>query len=203
MWQPYLNVIAERAGEALNILDRYHIASKMNQAIDDVRAKETREIRARSRLSGKQVILTHSRWCLLKRPENLTARQSIKLNELLRCNLRTIRAYLLKEEFQLFWEYVSPAWAAKFMNQWCTKALRSRLEPMQKIARMLRAHQSLILNWFEARGQVSLGAVEGLNNRLKASLRKSYGSRTYGAIKIMLYHKLGALPEPQFAHRFC
>jgi transposase len=122
---------------------------------------------------------------------------------LLRCNLRTIRAYLLKEEFQLFWEYVSPAWAAKFMNQWCTKALRSRLEPMQKIARMLRAHQSLILNWFEARGQVSLGAVEGLNNRLKASLRKSYGSRTYGAIKIMLYHKLGALPEPQFAHRFC
>jgi len=203
MWQPYLNVIAERAGEALNILDRYHIASKMNQAIDDVRAKETREIRARSRLSGKQVILTHSRWCLLKRPENLTARQSIKLNELLRCNLRTIRAYLLKEEFQLFWEYVSPAWAAKFMNQWCTKALRSRLQPMQKIARMLRAHQSLILNWFEARGQVSLGAVEGLNNRLKASLRKSYGSRTYGAIKIMLYHKLGALPEPQFAHRFC
>ena len=203
MWQPYLNVIAERAGEALNILDSYHIASKMNQAIDDVRAKETREIRARSRLSGKQVILTHSRWCLLKRPENLTARQSIKLNELLRCNLRTIRAYLLKEEFQLFWEYVSPAWAAKFMNQWCTKALRSRLEPMQKIARMLRAHQSLILNWFEARGQVSLGAVEGLNNRLKASLRKSYGFRTYGAIKIMLYHKLGALPEPQFAHRFC
>jgi len=77
------------------------------------------------------------------------------------------------------------------------------LQPMQKIARMLRAHQSLILNWFEARGQVSLGAVEGLNNRLKASLRKSYGSRTYGAIKIMLYHKLGALPEPQFAHRFC
>ena len=203
MWQPYLNVIAERAGGALNILDRYHIASKMNQAIDDVRAKETREIRARSRLSGKQVILTHSRWCLLKRPENLTARQSIKLNELLRCNLRTIRAYLLKEEFQLFWEYVSPAWAAKFMNQWCTKALRSRLQPMQKIARMLRAHQSLILNWFEARGQVSLGAVEGLNNRLKASLRKSYGFRTYGAIKIMLYHKLGALPEPQFAHRFC
>ena len=203
MWQPYLNVIAERAGGALNILDRYHIAAKMNKAIDEVRAKETRETRSRNRLSGKLVVLTHSRWCLLKRPENLTARQSIKLKELLQCNLRTIRAYLLKEEFQLFWEYVSPAWAAKFMEQWCTKALRSRLEPMKKIARMLRAHKPLILNWFEARGQVSLGAVEGLNNRLKANLRKSYGFRTYKAIKIMLYHKLGALPEPQFAHRFC
>ena len=203
MWQPYLNVIAERAGGALNILDRYHIAAKMNKAIDEVRAKETRETRSHNRLSGKLVVLTHSRWCLLKRPENLTARQSIKLNELLRCNLRTIRAYLLKEEFQLFWEYVSPAWAAKFMEQWCTKALRSRLEPMKKIARMLRAHKPLILNWFEARGQVSLGAVEGLNNRLKANLRKSYGFRTYKAIKVMLYHKLGALPEPQFTHRFC
>ena len=203
MWQPYLNVIAERAKGALNILDRYHIASKMNQAIDNVRAKETREIRSRNRLSGKQVVLTHSRWCLLKRPENLTAKQSIKLKELLACNLRTMRAYLLKEEFHLFWEYLSPAWAAKFMDQWCTKALRSRLEPMQKIARMLRSHKPLILNWFEARGQVSLGAVEGLNNRLKANLRRSYGFRTYRAIKVMLYHKLGSLPEPHLAHRFC
>jgi transposase len=203
MWQPYLNVIAQRAEGALNILDRYHIASKMSEAIDDVRAKETKEIKARTGRSGKQVVLADSRWCLLKNPENLTEKQSIKLKELLACNLRTIRAYLLKEEFRLFWEYVSPAWAAKFMEQWCTKAMRSRLEPMQKIARMLRSHKTLILNWFEARGQVSLGAVEGLNNRLKANLRKSYGFRTYKAIKVMLYHKLGALPEPELAHRFC
>ena len=203
MWQPYLNVIAERAAGALNILDRYHIASKMNQAIDEVRAKETREARVRNRLSRTSVVLTHSRWCLLKRVENLTARQAVKLKELLTCNLRSVRAYLLKEQFQLFWEYVSPAWAAKFLDQWCTQAMRSRLEPMKKIARMLRSHKPLILNWFEAREQVSLGTVEGLNNRLKASLRSSYGFRTYKAIKVMLYHKLGALPEPQFAHRFC
>ncbi len=68
---------------------------------------------------------------------------------------------------------------------------------------MLRSHKPLILNWFDARSQVSLGAVEGLNNRLKANLRRSYGFRTYRAIKVMLYHKLGALPEPDFAHRFC
>jgi len=203
MWQPYLNVIAERAKGALNILDRYHIAAKMNKALDEVRAKETRALVARTRGGKTKVILTHSRWCLLKRPENLTATQSIKLKELLACNLRTIRAYLLKEEFQLFWDYLSPAWAEKFMDQWTTKVMRSRIEPMKKIARMIRSHKPLILNWFEARGQVSLGAVEGLNNKLKASIRKSYGFRTANAIKIMLYHKLGALPEPQFAHRFC
>ena len=108
MRQPYLNVIAERAQGALNILDRYHIAAKMNKALDEVRAKETREAAARGRLSKIKVVLTHSRWCLLKRVENLTTKQSIKLKQLLACNLRKMRAYLLKEEFHLFWEYVSP-----------------------------------------------------------------------------------------------
>jgi transposase len=204
MWQPYLNVIAEQAKGARNILDRYHISAKMNKAIDEVRAKEAREMRARNRVTGKEVVLTHSRWCLLKCVENLTDKQSAKLKELLACNLRTIRAYLLKEEFRFFWEYVSPAWAAKFMDAWCKKVMRSRIEPMKKIARMLRSHRELILNWFEARAEgISLGAVEGLNNRLKANIRKSYGFRTYKAIKVMLYHKLGELPEPELPHRFC
>ena len=140
---------------------------------------------------------------MLKRKENLTSQQNVRLRDLRRYNLRTVRAYLLKEEFQLFWEYVSPAWAEKFMVQWCKKAMRSRIEPMKKIARMLRKHKPLILNWFEVRGQLSLGAVEGLNNKLKASIRSSYGFRTAKAIKVMLYHKLGALPEPDLPHRFC
>jgi len=201
MWRPYLNVIAKHAPNALNILDRYHIAAKMNKAIDEVRAKETHALKLLAK--GAKVILTHSRWCLLKRPENLNENQATKLKELLLYNLKSIRAYLLKEEFQLFWEYVSPAWAEKFMDQWCKKVMRSRLEPMKKIARMIRTHKPLILNWFEARDEVSLGAVEGLNNKLKASIRTSYGFRTAKAIKIMLYHKLGALPEPQLTHRFC
>ena len=201
MWKPYLNVIAKHAPNALNILDRYHIAAKMNKAIDEVRAKETHALKLLAK--GAKVILTHSRWCLLKRPENLNENQATKLKDLLLYNLKSIRAYLLKEEFQLFWEYVSPAWAEKFMDQWCKKVMRSRLEPMKKIARMIRTHKPLILNWFEARDEVSLGAVEGLNNKLKASIRTSYGFRTAKAIKIMLYHKLGALPEPQLTHRFC
>ena len=88
-------------------------------------------------------------------------------------------------------------------RQWFKKVMRSRIEPMKKIARMIRGHKPLILNWFEARGQVSLGAVEGLNNKLKASIGGSYGFRTAKAIKIMLYHKLGELPEPELTHRFC
>ena len=159
MWKPYLNVIARHAPNALNILDRYHIAAKMNKAIDEVRAQETRALK---RLApGAQVILTHARWCLLKRPENLTGDQAIKLKDLLLYNLKSLRAYLLKEEFQPFWEYVSreyvsPAWAEKFMDQWCWKVMRSRPEPMKKIARMIRVHKPLILNWFSQPAMRSL-----------------------------------------------
>jgi transposase len=83
------------------------------------------------------------------------------------------------------------------------RAVRSRLEPMQKVARMLRAHEELILNWFRAKGEISSGAVEGLNNKSRVVTRRAYGFRTYEAIEIALYHTLGKLPEPKTTHRFC
>jgi transposase len=151
---------------------------------------------------GYEPLLKHSRWCLLKNPENLTDRQNDKLADLLRYNLRSVRAYLLKEEFQLLWEYVSPAWAGKFLDRWCAKAMRSRIEPIKKIARSMRNHRPLILNWFEAKRVISAGSVEGLNNKLKLTFRKAYGLKTFKATEIALYHALGRLPEPEFTHRF-
>ena len=91
-------------------------------------------------------MLKKKRWCLLKRPENLTDKQRVSLRELLGYNLKSVRAYLLKEEFQLFWEYASPAWAAKFLDAWCTRAMRSRIEPVKKFARTVRANRELLLN---------------------------------------------------------
>ena len=80
--------------------------------------------------------------------------------------------------------------------------MRSRLEPMKRVARMLRDHRRLILNWFEARGTISAGVVEGFNNKAKLTTKKAYGFRTYAAIEIALYHQLGDLPEPEFTHSF-
>ena len=76
---------------------------------------------------------------------------------------------------------------------------------MQKIARMLRSHKPLILNWFRARGLVSTGAVEGMNNKLKVITRRAFGFRTFRAVEIALYHTLGDLPDPaaQLTHTFC
>lgn len=198
MWKPYLKLIALRAQNALNILDRFHIAQKLGDAIDDVRAAETKELMRK----GKSVVLKHSRWCVLKNPKNLNDNQKVKLKDLLQCNLKTIRAYLLKEDFQNFWEYTSATWAGKFMDQWYTQVMRSKLEPMKKVAKTIRAHKQLILNWFEAKGVISLGAVEGQNNKAKVVIRKSYGFKTADVLKISLYHKLGKLPIPELAHEY-
>jgi transposase len=199
MWQPYLKVIAEQLGEAVHVLDRFHIMKKMNEAIDKVRREEA----ARLKRDGYEEVLKHSRWCLLKRPENRTEKQTVKMSELLQYNLQSVRSYLQREDFQRFWQYDSPGWAVKFLDQWCTRTMRSKIEPMKKVARSLREHRSLILNWFRAKGTVSAGSVEGLNNKAKLTLRKAYGFRTYEAIEIALYHTLGSLPEPEFTHEFC
>ena len=198
MWKPYLKVIAKKAGRAIHVLDRFHVMSHMNKAIDEVRAEEARALKA----NGHAPILKHSRWTLLKRPENLTPIQEIRLADLVRYNLRSVRSYLLREDFQGFWDYVSPHWAGEFLKRWCTRTMRSRIEPMKKVARMLRRHHDLLLNWFRAKGQISAGAVEGLNLKVKLTTRKAYGFRTFKAIEIALLHALGDLPEPKTAHEF-
>ena len=105
MWKPYLRVIREKCSQALHILDRFHIVAKVNEAVD---------------------VLTKSRWCLFKRPENITVKQKLKLRDLVRYNLQSVRAYLLKEDFQQLWNYESSAWAAKFLDHWCRQVMRSK-----------------------------------------------------------------------------
>lgn len=80
--------------------------------------------------------------------------------------------------------------------------MRSRLEPMKKVARMLRTHE-LLMNWFRARGELSSAAVVGQNNKVRVVTRRSYGLRTYNVMELVLYHNLGKLPEPETTHRFC
>ena len=198
MWKPYLEVIARRLPGAVHVLDRFHIVAKLSKAIDEVRATEAKRLLR----DGFEPVLKHSRWCLLKNPGNLTDKQVTKLSDLLRYNLKTVRAYLLKEEFQLLWACVYPARAGAFIDRWCTAAMRSRIDPVKKIARTIRGHRELILNWFRAKGTISGGSVEGLNNKLKVTVRRAYGYRTLRATEVALYHTLGKLPEPEYAHRF-
>lgn len=201
MWKPYLQGMAAQVGHALHVLDRFHITSHLNQAVDQVRRGESSRLRTAG--SAKAERLKHLRWPLLRRGSRVRGQARQKLNALLRSQLATARAWELKEAFSHFWKYKSLNWAQAFLDCWCSRALRSRLEPMKKVARMLRSHEELILNWFRAKGEISAGTVEGLNNKIRVVTRRSYGFRTYEAMEISLYHTLGRLPEPESTHRFC
>lgn len=198
MWKPYLTLIEKHCTNALNILDRFHVVAKLNLALDEVRASEARKLVQ----DGYEPVLKKSRWCLLKRRVNLTDKQRIKLRDVLRYNLQSVRAYLFKEYFQDFWDYDSPAWAGKFLDQWCKEVMRSKIEPLKKFARTVRNHRELLLNYFKAKKTFSSGIVEGLNNKAKVAMRKAYGYRTFRMLELSLYHVLGKLPEPKLTHSF-
>jgi len=199
MWRPYLNVIAAKAGHALHILDRFHITAHLNKAVDEVRRAECHRLRGHAQGAHLKAM----RWKLLRRGKRVRGRARQKLRRLLRTKLATARAWMLKESFHDFWRYRSLTWAAAFLDVWCERALRSRIEPMGKVARMLRSHEELILNWFRAKGEISNAATEGLNNKIRVITRRSYGFRTYHAMETALYHNLGRLPEPTLTHQFC
>jgi transposase len=189
------------AGQALHVLDRFHIVTHLNLAVDQVRRAESARLRAENKDAAQR--LKHMRWPLLRRGSRVRGRARQKLNALLASKLATARAWELKESFTHFWHYKSVLWAEAFLDYWCYRAMRSRLEPMRKVARMLRIHEELLLNWFRAKGEISTGVVEGLNNKIRVVTRGSYGFRTYEAMEIALYHTLGRLPEPESTHRFC
>jgi len=198
LWSAYLGVIAQRLPAALHILDRFHIRQNLAAAIDRIRRSETVAL-ARA---GLAPCLKKLRWALLKHRRNWNRQDRQRMRGLLGTSLRTVKAFLLVESFEHFWTYATTTWAGKFLDAWCTRVLRSRLEPLKKVARTLRRHRRLLLNYFAAKKQFTNSIVEGLNNKLKTTLKRAYGFRTDLARKVALYHALAKLPEPPLTHSF-
>lgn len=198
MCDAYLKVIARWVKRGTHILDRYHIVQSLHKALDKIRAEEARRLVR----EGYEPLLKHTRWCFLKRRANLTSKERLKLRDLVQYDLRTVRAYLKVQAFEAFWEYTSPTWAGKFLDAWCRNVMRSRLEPLKQVARTLRGHRELLLNWFRTKKQYNGGIVEGLNNKVKVGFRRAYGYRSFDVLQVALYHQLGELPEPELNHRF-
>ena len=170
----------------------------MGKALDSIRVQEAKRLRR----EGNEVILKNSRWCFLKRKFNLTKSQKGKLKELVNMNLSIVKGYILKEQFHKFWEYNSPTWAGKFLDNWCELALEAELKPMIKVTEMLQRHRNLILNYFRAKKDFNSGIVEGLNRKVNLTIRKAFGFRSFEVMETALYHQLGHLPEPSFKHNF-
>ena len=197
MWEPYLRAVKERL-TALHILDRFHIRQLLNKAVDDIRKGEARAMAQ----AGLVPRLKKLRWALLKNRKNWTTKERRRMSDLKYSGLAAIRAYWLVAAFEHFWGYLSPTWAGKFLDGWCRKVRRSRLAPLKKAAKSLAKHREVLLNYFRAKKTISGGVIEGLNNKVKVTFRRSYGFRTDKAREIALFHALGKLPEPQVIHGF-
>ena len=199
MWRPYLAVVRKNMSHAAQILDRFHLTALLNKAVDQVRRGEGYALRGQAR--GQR--LKKTRWLLLKPRARVRGKARERLDAVIHSKLRTARAWCLKEAFAHFWTFHHPRWAKAFLDAWIARTLRSRLAPMQKVAKTLRAHAPLILNWFEWKKEFSSAAVEGLNNKCRVVTRRSYGFRSFPVLKTALFHTLGKLPEPEFTQRFC
>ena len=189
MWAAYANLVREHAPNAQILFDRFHIVKHLNEAVDAVRRELWRQLTAKERTTFKG-----TRWLLLKNPWNLTDHQKERLSTLVRWNSPLVRAWYLKEAFQLFWFYKQPARAAAHLTKWIRSAMRSKLEAFKKFAQMLRGHLDGILPWTKVR--VSNGAVEGMNNKIKSISHRSFGFRTAENFIAAIYHCCARLPLP-------
>jgi transposase len=189
MWAPYAKLVRDHAVNAQILFDRFHIVKHLHEAVDAARRELWRRLTSKERVDFKG-----TRWLLLKNPWNLNSGQKERLSTLVRWNTPLVRAWYLKESFQLFWAYKQPWRAKQHLLKWMNSAMRSKLEPFKKFVQMLRSHLDGVLAWTKTR--LSNGAVEGMNNKIKSISHRSFGFRSAENFIAAIYHCCARLPLP-------
>ena len=182
VWKPFRNATAEHAPHAAILFDKFHIMSHLGDALDMVRKAEY------ARLSGKdRRFIKGQKYTLLSNRENLTLEGKKSLKLLLAANKRLNTAYVLKESFGQLWDYRSEVWARRFFDNWRASLRWQRLKPYEKFAQMIDRHWDGIAAYCKPENKVSLGFVEGLNNKIRVIQRRAYGLRDeeYLRLKIL------------------
>jgi transposase len=183
MWKPFRKVAAEKAPKAAILFDKFHIIKHLGEALDEVRKSEY------ARLSGRQRrYIKGQKYTLLSRRENLSLSGKRALKTLLEANKRLNTAYMLKESFGQLWDYEREASARKFFDNWRASLKWQRLESYEKFAEMIDKHWDGIAAYCKPENKVvSLGFVEGLNNKIRVIQRRAYGLRDeeYLRLKIL------------------
>ena len=172
MWKPFRNSTTRNAPQAAILFDKFHVLRHLGDALDQVRKSEY------ARLDGKsRTFIKGQKYALLSHPQNLKgpARKNLKL--LLAANRRLNTAYLLKESFGQLWDYSSEAWARKFFDNWRAQLKWQRLAPYERFADMIERHWDGLAAYCRPENKVSLGFVEGLNNKIRVLQRRAYGLR--------------------------
>ena len=172
MWKPFRNATMRHAPRAAILFDKFHVMRHLGDALDRVRRSEY------ARLTGTdRRFIKGQRYTLLSRRENLTLEGKRSLKLLLAANQRLNTAYLLKESFGQLWSYEREGWARRFFENWRASLKWQRLKPYEKFAQMIDRHWDGIAAYCKPENKVSLGFVEGLNNKIRVIQRRAYGLR--------------------------
>jgi transposase len=170
MWKAFYNSTRRNTPQAAILFDKFHVLRHLQEALDKVRKKEY------ARLSGKdRRFIKGQKYTLLSRRKNLTTKGRLALKTLLKANKRLNVAYLLKESFGQLWEYKQEGWARKFFENWKASLKWQRLRPYEDFAELIERHWDGIAAFIQLEDKVSLGFVEGLNNKIRVIQRRAYG----------------------------
>jgi transposase len=186
MWEPYLIVLRRKAPQARIIFDRFHIVRHLNEAVTKVRQQLIREADPQIRRD-----LKNTRFPVLKLPASRTPQDRQVLEEQVRANRKLFRAMLLKDDFMDLYTYQKEGWARHFLDGWLRRAMGSKIEPIKKVARMIRNHLDGVVGWVG--WQISNGRLEGMNNRIRLLSHRSFGLHSAQALISLVYLCCGGL----------
>jgi transposase len=181
MWKPFRNATAQAAPQAAILFDKFHIMRHLGEALDQVRKSEYARLQDKDRR-----FIKGQKYTLLSRKHNLNARGRQSLKTLLAANRRLNTAYLLKESFGQLWDYEREGWARRFFENWRDALKWQRLKPYEKFAEMIERHWEGIAAYCKPENKVSLGFVEGLNNKIRVIQRRAYGLRDEQYLKLKI-----------------
>ena len=191
MWQAFMTSAHKNAPNAEIVHDKFHIAKYLGEAVDKVRRAEHKVLK-----KDDDETLKGSRQLWLYNMENLDDERYDRLNELQQQDLKTARAWAIKENFRWFWDYTYAGNAKKFFDRWFGWARRSQLEPIKKVAAILKNHLDGILSYF--RHRVTNATAEGFNSRIQSIKSAARGFRSFQnyRLRILFYcGKLNLMPD--------
>lgn len=170
MWKPFRKATLKHAPNAQIVYDKFHILCHLATALDQVRRSEYKRVNEKERQ-----FIKGQRYTLLSHKVNLDIKGRQALQILFKANKRLNKAYLLKESFGQLWDYKNPIWARKFFENWKSQLRWQRLKPIEKFAAMIERHWDGIISYCHPNHKVSLGFMEGLNNKIRVIQRRAYG----------------------------
>jgi transposase len=186
MWRAFISATKSHAKQADIVFDRFHVSKHLNEAVDQVRRKENKALR-----SEEDESLKGSKQLWLFNPENMSEELRKELTELRKLGLDTGRAWAIKEQMRRFWEYRSEGWARRFFAWWHGWAVRCRLKPIIKVAKMLKRHLNGLMNYF--RHRITNAISEGFNSKIQHVKYSARGFRKFESYRTRILFFCGKL----------